>query len=123
MKAKQAFLRHGFVVAAEHAEVCHLSGVGLVDLLFAQRPLSQQMIDDAEVMPGIACKCLSVEAIIGLKIQAYVNAPKRVLRDKADIQALAEANPRLDWAAIRAYADLFGEWPEIEKIRRLAEAP
>jgi hypothetical protein len=121
--AKQAFLARGYTVHVEHAEVCHLVGPGNVDLLFANRPLSQQMIEDAQEVPGFGCKCLGPEAIIGLKIQAYVNAPKRALRDKADIQALIEANQNLDWAVIRRYADLFGEWPEVERIRQLVESP
>lgn len=121
--AKQAFLARGFSVHQEHAEVCHFTGPGNVDLLFANRPLSQQMIADAETLQGFTWQCLSTEAIIGLKIQAYVNAPKRALRDKADIQALIEANPRLDWAIVHRYADLFGERPEIERIRRVVEAP
>lgn len=121
LAAKQTFLARGFTIHAEHAEVCHLVGPGNVDLLFANRPLSQKMIADAKPVPGFTCKCLGAEAIIGLKIQAYVNAPKRALRDKADIQALIEANPKLDWIEIRTYADVFGEWPEVDRIRRLVE--
>lgn len=121
LKAKQAFLSRGFTVGAEHAEVCHFVGPGNVDVLFAQRPLSRQMLTDAPTVPGFNYRCLAAEAIIGLKIQAYTNAPKRALRDKADIQALIEANPKLDWKAIKTYADLFGEWPEVQRIRRLVQ--
>ena len=49
--------------------------------------------------------------------------PKRALRDKADIQALIEANEGLDWQAIKRYADMFDEWPEISRIRSLVKAP
>lgn len=122
LRAKQEFLKRGFTLAAEHAESCHFDGEGPVDLLFAQRPLSQQMIAEAAVIPGVTYKCLGCEAIIGLKIQAYCNAPKRALRDKADIQALIEANATLDWQAIQRYADLFGEWQEVQRIRQIAGA-
>ena len=54
LNAKQAFLARGFSVHAEHAEVCHLVGPGNVDLLFANRPLSQRMIEDALPVPDHA---------------------------------------------------------------------
>ena len=120
---KQALLASGFVALSETQEAAHFGGHGPVDVLFANQPLSQEMIAQAPLLAGLTIKCLGPEAIIGLKIQAYINAPKRELRDKADIQALMEANPKLLWKDVKRYADLFDQWPVIQAIRRLAEGP
>jgi predicted nucleotidyltransferase len=66
-------------------------------------------------------KCVGPEDLIGLKIQAYKNDPRRELQDRADIQRLIETTPSLDWERIKDYADLFSEWPTIEDLRRRAE--
>lgn len=105
-------LRHG------SSEVLHFGGVGTLDILLANRPLSLQMIRDAVSDSNLKVRVLKAEDIIGLKIQAYVNDRSREFQDKADIQNLIKANPALDWARIQKYADLFGEWPTIEAIRK-----
>lgn len=53
--------------------------------------------------------------IIGLKIQAYKNDASRELQDKADIQKLL-AWPKINLVEVKKYADLFCEWPVIEKL-------
>lgn len=60
---------------------------------------------------------MSAEDLIGLKIQAYKNDPKRELQDKADIQALIEKN-NLDWNQVEFYANQFHEWPVLLEIRK-----
>ena len=47
-----------------------------------------------------------------------MNNPSREAQDKADIVALMQKHPSLDWDKIKGYADLFGEWPVIEKLRK-----
>jgi hypothetical protein len=76
------------------------------------------MICDAVSESNLKVRVLKAEDIIGLKIQAYVNDRSREFQDKADIQNLIKANPALDWARVKKYADLFGEWPTIEAIRK-----
>ena len=66
--------------------------------------------------------CLSAEAIVGLKIQAYKNDPTREYQDKADIQSLiVKHGSTLDWNEIKTYADLFQEMPFLEKLRSLCD--
>jgi len=36
----------------------------------------------------------------------------------ADIKALIDAQPGLDWVRIKEYAELFGEWPFIESLQK-----
>ena len=54
--------------------------------------------------------------MIGLKIQAYINNPKRMLQDLADIQRIIEVN-KIDWERAKAYADAFQEWERIKAIK------
>jgi len=119
---KRVMLQKGYRVFFESPEVLQFEGEGMVDFVLAQRDLSRGMLRHAQPIPGLGIKCLGVEDIIGLKIQAYKNDPKRALRDKADIQALIELHRLLDWERIKAYADLFGEWATIEEIRGLLDA-
>ena len=107
----------GFKVFASTNEVLQLYGLGRVDVLFAQRALSRKMLADAKILPNMGLKYLLAEDLIGLKIQAYKNDPRRELQDKADIQNLMRKNSGLDYERIREYADLFEEWETIEHLR------
>jgi len=119
LELKKAFLSHGFQIAAETSEVIHLTGLGFVDILFASRQLSQAVIKNAEIIPGLKIPCCSVEDIIGLKIQAYKNSTNREYQDKADIQALIERHEKtIKWKKIKEYAQLFDEWDTVQEIRK-----
>lgn len=118
--AKTAFATAEFSIVKETDEVIHLKGKGLVDILIARRPLSQKMLADARAIGRLGVKCIAAEGIIALKIQAYTNDRSREFQDKADIRSLIKANTLLNWDQIKAYADIFGEWDTIQKIR---EAP
>ncbi|MEN9825115.1 MAG: hypothetical protein RI953_860 [Pseudomonadota bacterium] len=117
-KAEEVFKNLGFQVYASSAEVLQLEGFGKVDLLFAQRPLSRKMLADAKLLPGMGLKYLLAEDLIGLKIQAYKNDPRRELQDKADIQNLMRKNSNLDFLRIKQYAQIFNEWETIEQLRK-----
>lgn len=119
-KSKQAamgaLLKSGWKLSMETNEVLHFEGRGQVDLLLANRPLSLEML--AQATPGTGgLRCVLPEAIIGLKIQAYKNDKERELQDKADIKALLKKHPNMNWAKVREYADLFGEWHFIDSLR------
>lgn len=114
---KAAFLKHGFRVFFESEEVMQFDGVGNVDTIFANRSLSKAMLESAESLPHFSVKCVSTEALIGLKIQAYMNDPKREFQDKADIQALIASNASLNWQKVEEYAELFQQWQVIREIK------
>ncbi len=119
-EAKSVLLAAGFRVFHETAELLQLDGPGPLDCLFARRPATQAMLTAAALVPGVlGVRCVRPEDVIGLKIQGYANNPKRELQEKADIQAIARANPSLDWALVKTYADMFGQWTAIEAIRKL----
>lgn len=114
---KTAFLNNGYQIKFESPEVLQFIGPGFIDILLANRPLSKEMIKQAQANPQLGVHILRPEDIIGLKIQAYKNDLTREHQDKADIQALLQLK-NLDMNLIRKYADLFGEWAEIESLRR-----
>ena len=116
-KAKAALETAGWKLAMETEEVMHFDGRGRVDFLLANRPLGLEML--MESLPSkTGIKCVSAEGIIGLKIQAYKNDSERELQDKADIKALIDSDSNLDWKRIKKYADLFGEWPFVQSLRK-----
>ena len=55
---------------------------------------------------------------IGLKIQAFSNNPARKWHDQADIAALMQSNPSLDWSRVQRYAAMFNAQELLEEIRR-----
>lgn len=120
LKLKKILLLNGFSIFAESAEVLQFVGSIPVDALCANRPLSLSMLHDAKIEPFFNFKVVGMEGLIGLKIQAYCNDPKRSLKDKADIAALIEKNAStLNWPLIRKYAELFDEWPTIEELKKI----
>ncbi len=109
----------GYVLRAETDETAHFGGTGALDVLLARRALTRAMLSNSwgdgrhQITPSV-----EVEDIIGLKIQAFSNDPRRWLRDQADIEALIAANPTLNWDRVKHYADIFDRWPAIEAIRQ-----
>jgi len=118
-RALQALESYGYKLHLMTDEVIHLSGDIGLDLLLANREPTRTMLKRAKVMEDFDLKALVAEDIIGLKIQAYKNNPKRELRDKADIAAIMEKNRKMDWDLIKSYADIFSEWSTIEDLRKL----
>lgn len=111
----------GFKIFYQADEVLQLEGPGSVDFLLAKRPMSRKMLQEAAVLDPLKIKCVSIEGIIGLKIQAYHNDAKRELRDKADILSMIEKNREINWEVVKQYADLFNAWGDILKLKREAE--
>jgi hypothetical protein len=112
--AKKALKEEGFILKLETKEVIHFSGLGFLDILLANRPLSKEMLKNSSNKTKLGIKCLQAEDIIGLKIQAYKNNPKRELQDKADIKKLFEITKNINVEKIKKYADIFNEWDKIK---------
>jgi len=119
LQLKQLMLANGFTLFAETSEVIQFAGEIAVDVLCANRPISLALLQQAQMDQRLKIKVISAEGLIGLKIQAYCNDPKRELRDKADIAALIEKNSALDWVSIEKFAQMFDQWPVIQQIRML----
>ena len=75
---------------------------------------------DAVVFAGIEIPVLLAEDLIGLKVQAYHNNPRR-LQDHVDIQRLLQANwGRLDLDRLRGYFGLFDREKDLDRFLELA---
>jgi len=95
-----------------------------VDCVYAYRERALDMLQRARPVPlrtaRVRVPVVDAEALIGLKLQALVNAPSRRARDEADIRALIAAKGgTLDIARLRDYYRLFGR--EEDLTRLLAE--
>ena len=93
--------------------------MGLVDFLYTKR--EQGIIEDGKTFKGINkdidVRVAMPEDIIGLKLDAIKNNPKRELQDWADIQAIVEVlGDNLDWTKIRNYCKLLDMEEVYEKI-------
>lgn len=112
---KTSLLKAGFQLRYESAEVLQFVGIGFLDILLANRSLSQEMLKQTIQSQDLKVQVLRAEDIIGLKIQAYKNDPSREFQDKSDIQSLLQV-PNLKLELVKKYADLFSEWEEIQNI-------
>lgn len=115
--ARLCLLKAGFKLTFENAEVMHFSGAGQLDTLLANREATLEMIRRAKPINDFPVPVIAAEDIVGLKIQAYKNDPKREFQDKADIQSLLGKVENLDFDLIKKYADLFDEWAFICELR------
>jgi predicted nucleotidyltransferase len=87
----------------------YLRGDERLDLLFASRPLAQRLLRQARERVTIlgALRVVSAEGLIGLKLQALTNDPRRT-QDLEDIRSLLRAHRgALDQEELREYFRLF----------------
>ena len=82
-----------------------------LDLLYAHRPLARRLLrlaSERETPMG-RIRIISVEGLIGFKLQGYVNDPTRT-RDLDDIRALVNIHrTSLDVGELREYFSLFNQ--------------
>jgi len=91
-----------------------------VDFLFAHRPIAIELLSRAtsRKVLGHRIPVVDVEGIVGLKLQAYVNDPRRAL-DASDIRALLSLHrAEVDWSRVRSYFALFDREELFEQWRR-----
>ena len=82
-----------------------------LDLLYAHRPLARRLLAQASERetPMGRMRIISVEGLIGFKLQGFVNDPTRT-RDLDDIRALLKIHRNtLDIDELRNYFDLFNQ--------------
>lgn len=91
-----------------------------IDLLYASRPIARRLLasaDDRQTPMG-QLRIVSAEGLIGFKLQALVNNPKRT-QDVEDIRALLRANrDRLDMNEVAEYFQLFDREAQLDELLR-----
>ncbi|PIT98770.1 MAG: hypothetical protein COT74_13835 [Bdellovibrionales bacterium CG10_big_fil_rev_8_21_14_0_10_45_34] len=105
-------------VVNENDEVLQLSGAIQIDVIFANRPKSQQMLTRVKLLKNLPFPVVTPEDLIGLKIQAFSGDRSREYVDKGDILTIFRHVDELNFDLIKEYADIFQVWPEIEEIRK-----
>lgn len=102
--------------------------LGFIDVIHAFREWSVGMLSRAIQRPVFEgrppAKVLQPEDVIGLKVQAMANDPKRRAQDQADIEELVILHHRkqLDWERIQQYYEIFGMGGEAKQLRARHEA-
>ena len=97
---------------------------GNIDVIYAFRDISRSMLERSvakEILADLTIRVLIPEDIIGLKVQALVNDPKREARDNADITALVNAqvtrDEQIDWELLQDYYELFERSDAFGRLR------
>jgi len=104
-----ALLRAGYVALHRSADVANYRAtktlVSGIDVLYAHRTPTIAMLERATVADGPAdVPVVDVEGLIGLKLHAIVNDPRRRRQDEADIvQLMTQHLPSLNLALLGEY--------------------
>lgn len=91
-----------------------------VDFIYAHRPAAVRLLREALPLDTDfgRLRVVRAEGLIGLKLQGYVNNPRRTL-DLEDIRALLAANRQtLDMDEVREYFRLFDKESLLEELLR-----
>jgi hypothetical protein len=108
----EALLRLGYECIYRSEDAAnYVRGTEGLDLLYAHRPLARRLLAQAaeRETPMGRLRVVSVEGLIGFKLQGYVNDATRA-RDLDDIRALIKRHrASLDMVQLREYFALFGQ--------------
>ena len=124
-KVKKLMLSFGYELIHESEDISsYLSKMvkwGRIDFLQAHRKYTRAMLTravDNDILEGrFKIKVLKIEDLIGLKVQASSNDPKRYHQDISDIEYLISNNyGNLDRSLIEEYFALFNRSKELRDI-------
>ena len=96
----------------------YLRGDERVDFIYASRPAARGLLSNATSVQTAfgEVRVVSTEGLIGLKLQGFVNNPRRT-QDLEDIKALVAANRQaLKMDEVREYFRLFNREALLEEI-------
>ncbi len=111
-RVHDALLRLGYQCIHRSEDAAnYVRGTEGLDLLYAHRPLARHLLAQASQRdtPMGRLRVISVEGLIGFKLQGYVNDPTRT-RDLEDIRALVKIHrASLDMTQLHEYFALFDQ--------------
>lgn len=95
----------------------YVKGFERVDFLHARRPIAEGLLREAAVMSALPdVPVVSLEGLIGFKIQAFSDDPRR-LKDIVDVKELIRVNrSRVDLEEVRRYFALFAKESLLDDI-------
>ncbi|HRK37430.1 MAG TPA: hypothetical protein PK347_03505 [Burkholderiaceae bacterium] len=115
----QALLNLGYQCVHRSAEAAnYVRGTEGLDLLYAHRPLARRLLAQATPLetPMGLLRVVSVEGLIGFKLQGFANDPTRT-RDLDDIRALVHKHRHtLNRAELREYFALFNQQVLLDEL-------
>ncbi|MEK6628806.1 MAG: nucleotidyltransferase [Bdellovibrionota bacterium] len=117
LKVKEIAQKLHLKIVNENSEVIQFSGSVQIDIIFANRPVAQGMLNRLRQVGELPYPVVAPEDIIGLKIQAFVGDRSREFTDKGDILTILKNVPNLDLNKVKEYADIFNVWNEIKEIK------
>lgn len=94
------------------------ASAGRIDVLWARREYSRAMLARARLhaVGSLSLPVVDGEDLVGLKVQASSNDPRRAAVDLADIDRLLRALPGMDLARVREYFRLFEREAELDAL-------
>lgn len=111
-KVHEALLKLGYQCLYRSADAAnYVRGTEGLDLLYAHRPLARRLLAQAQERetPMGRMRIISVEGLIGFKLQGYANDAART-RDLDDIRALFKIHrPSLNLDELKEYFALFNK--------------
>jgi predicted nucleotidyltransferase len=122
-KVRRVALDLGYRILDDGKEIAsYVRDLQRFDVMHAQRPISRDLLGravDAD-FDGMKLPIIPVEGLIGLKVQAYNDNPKR-LQDVMDMVELFRINRQtLNMDEVRSYFRLFGRERLLDDILRAA---
>src|SRR5690606_35344043 len=118
-RVHEALLGLGYECLHRSADAAnYLRGDERVDFIYAHRPAALRLLRSAKPLETSfgPLHVVSAEGLIGLKLQAYVNDPRRS-RDLDDIRSLIAANREtIDMDEVSGYFRLFGQESLLEQL-------
>jgi len=106
----EVLLAKGYTAIDRRADLaCYYRRDERLDVLYARRPISQSLLARAECVEisGLRIPAISVEGLLGLKIQAFHDDPRRT-KDLTDMVELIKVNrASLNIEEVRTYFKLF----------------
>ena len=119
--AHDLFVRLGYETLDRKPDIAsYVRGAQRLDVIYARRPISRGLLERPQEadFSGLNLPVVSLEGLLGLKIQAFSDDPRRI-RDYQDmIELIRTRRDDLDFDEVRSYFRLFDKERVLDDILR-----